>query len=68
MINILGNCFNLCFQDEFVQNRGDIFHKVSSVQESCAKYFEVHILNLKSCKPHEKTKQSDDVLCFIFFM
>ena len=31
--------------------------KVSSVQEPCAKCLRFKYQNLKSCKPHEKTKQ-----------
>ena len=30
--------------------------KVNSVQEAYAKCYAVHILDLKSCKPHEKPK------------
>jgi hypothetical protein len=50
--------------------------KVNSVQEACTKCFAVHISNLKSCKPHEKTIQKlqngrsiyeNDVLDAIFF-
>ena len=48
--------FNTCFNSEFVSQNVKIV-KVNSVQEACAKCFAVTYQNLKSCKPHEKTKQ-----------
>jgi len=33
-------------------------NKVNSIQEACAKCFAIH---LKSCKPHEKTKQKTSI-------